>query len=106
MGITVTALLICTYMPIWGYICCLFGLIVAIAAKSLPIGGIFISIFAIPYAFFLRGPEAGIIITMAVLLLLHKHYRFLKRYVDENMLHNHYRRGRRKKHSQTVPKAA
>ncbi|MDO4188068.1 MAG: glycerol-3-phosphate acyltransferase [Lachnospiraceae bacterium] len=90
MGLIVTAAFFCTYMPIWGYICCIVGLIIAIFAKSLSFGAICVFILAVPYAFMFKGLEAGIFITFAILLMLHKHYRFLKKYIGHELLKKHY----------------
>jgi len=92
MGLVVTTVFICTYMPIWGYLCCFLGLIVAILLKSLPFGAICISIFAVPYAFFLKGVEGGIFITLAMIIVLFKHYRFLKKFVKHELIVLHYHR--------------
>lgn len=94
MGLVVTTVFICTYMPIWGYLCCLLGLIVAILFKSLPIGAICISIFAVPYAFFCKNIEAGIFISIVMMIVLHKHYKFIIKYIDNELLAKHYRRKR------------
>jgi len=95
MGLIVTTIFICTYMPIWGYLCCLLGLIVAIICKSLPFGAICISIFAVPYAFFLKGIEGGIFITLAMIIVLFKHYHFLKKFIGRELITKHYRRNKK-----------
>ena len=89
LGITVTIVFICTYMPIWGYISVLIGIIIALLLKSFRIGMISISVVAVPYAFFCKGIEAGVVIAFAMLILIIRHHKYLKKYIDKNLLHRH-----------------
>lgn len=102
MGIIVTTVFLCTYMPIWGYECCLLGLIVALISRSFPFGALSITFFAVPYGFFCKGPEAGIFITIALFILMSRHYKFLLRFVDKKVLHNYYRFGGRKERTKIL----
>ena len=95
VGITITLVLICTYMPIWGYISVLIGIILALIVKSFRVGMITVSIAAVPYAFFCKGVEAGIFITLVMLILLLRHYKFLKKYISGKLRHRHRPRPRR-----------
>ena len=77
MGVVVTILIMEFYMPLWGPICCLAGLIVALIAKSFPIGAIVIGIMAVPFAFHFKGITAGIFVTLFLLILIQRHYRLI-----------------------------
>ena len=80
MGVVVTILIIVFYMPIWGPVCCLVGLAVALIFKSFPIGALAIGIMAVPFAFHLKGIEAGIFIIVFLLILIQRHYKIIIKY--------------------------
>ena len=96
MGIVVSTLMICTYMPIWGVHCCFIGLLIAVIAKSLPFGAIFVSIAAVPYAFICKSLTGGIFTTIVMLLVLIRHYKFIVKFIDRELIRKHYRRNRRR----------
>jgi len=79
IGACVTMVVLCTYMPLWGPICILLGFIVSLISKSLPIGVFCITLFAVPFAFYVRGPEAGLIVIIEMLFMLRKQYKYLIR---------------------------
>lgn len=86
IGATATMLVICTYMPIWGPICCLLGLIITMIFKSLPLGVLMITVLILPFAFMLRGPVAGIIILSEMLLMFIKQRRHLIRLIQRKVV--------------------
>lgn len=96
MGIVVSTLMICAYMPIWGFYCCLIGLGISVITKSFPFGALFISIAAVPYAYIYKGFIGGLFITIVMLLVLVRHYRFVVKFVSKELLHKHYSRYIRK----------
>ena len=104
MGIVVTVIFLCTYMPIWGVVCVLMGLIVALIFKSFPFGALFISIFAVPYAFILRGWMAGVFFLITMVILLYRHYNFIMNFVDKELLHKHYEKYTKKPTKKSIKK--
>lgn len=83
MGATVTMITLCFYTPIWGPVCCLIGLIASLIAKSLPIGVTIITVLSVPFAFFIRGWHAGIIVLIEMLMMIIKQRRFLISYMKQ-----------------------
>lgn len=96
MGSTVTMLVLITYMPLWGSLCCFLGLITALISKSLPIGVFMITLFTVPFAFFLRGATAGIFVTIEMVMMLVKQSRYIIRLVEQKIIPE-------RKHRRRVP---
>ncbi len=80
MGVVLTIIVITFYMPIWGPVCCLAGLIMALLTKSFPIGALTIAAFAVPFAWHFKGAMAGFLVLFLLLLLCQRHYRVLVKY--------------------------
>lgn len=77
MGVVVTIITLVFYMPVWGPLCCLAGLIVALALKSFPVGAVVIGLMAVPFAFHFKGVTAGIMVALLLLILLQRHYKII-----------------------------
>lgn len=77
IGITIALIIILSYMPIWGIICIILGLIAAVIAKSFPIGALCITILASIFSFFCRGIISGIIILVILSILIIKYHKLI-----------------------------
>ena len=86
IGATVTMVVLCSYMPLWGGICCLMGLIVTLISRSLPIGVFAITLLTVPFAFFLRGATAGIFVTIEMVMMLVKQSRYIIKLVERKII--------------------
>ena len=84
MGATVTMVTLCFYMPIWGPICCLIGLIIGLIARSLSLGVTIMTILTVPFAFFVRGWHAGVIVLIEMVMMIIKQRRFLLKYLENH----------------------
>lgn len=108
MGIVTTLTLIYAYMPIWGFDCLLVGILVILISKSFPQGAIFISIWAVPYAFFVRGFWPGIAISLVMITMLVRHYKTLVAFFGKTVIKEYYnlKRLRRKARFSRIFKGA
>lgn len=82
-GVTVTCTWLIIYMPLWGTVCCIAGGVLTLLTGYLPLGAFLIALFAVPAAFLSKGLEAGICMTVFLLLMISRHYRGLKRMADK-----------------------
>lgn len=80
-GVATTCACLVFSTPLWGGASCLLGLAVVALAGYLPLGAVVIpAVFLLP-AFFLSGPEAGMLGTVLTLVMLSRHVHGLERIV-------------------------
>ena len=96
IGFSVSMLTLIYFMPIWGVLCFVIGMILAYILKSLPIGVITMSFLMIPFAYHYKSTHAAVIIAIIMLALIVSHQRILLRYVDRNVIKAHYAERRKR----------
>ena len=78
-GVAVTVTWLILLMPIYGTFVSVIGGIITIITGFLPLGAVIIAFGAIPGAFYFYGMEYGIVVSIAALLMLSRHYRGILR---------------------------
>ena len=68
-------------MAIYGTVVSIIGGIANLVTGYLPLGAVLITILAIPGAFLIYGMEYGILVTIAALIMISKHYKGLGRII-------------------------
>lgn len=96
-GVAVTCTFLILAAPFWGVASCLVGLGVVLLSGYLPLGAVLIPAVFLTPAVLCIGPEAGILVLLAALLMLSRHYRGLGRILrgeEEKKLRGHGNRRR------------
>jgi glycerol-3-phosphate acyltransferase PlsY len=91
-GVAVTCTWLTCYLPGWGLLCCIAGGAAVLISGYLPLGAVLISVLAVPLAFWQYGPESGICMILAAMLMFSRHYRGLIRIAqgtEERFFHGH-----------------
>ena len=81
-GITVTALVFIAYMPLWGCICCVFGIGIGLAKRSYTMAVFVASAMMLPVVFADRGIISGLFIILFIILMGAKNYDLVIDYMD------------------------
>ncbi len=78
-GVAATCAALVLTDPLWGSLCCLFGLAVVLVSGYLPLGAVTIPAAFIPVAFLRGGPEAGLLASFLTGMMVYCHIHGLKR---------------------------
>ncbi len=78
-GVTVTCTFLILFSPVWGTLCSLCGLAVALVTGWLSLGALLIPAAFIPFAFLFHGAQAGLLAIAATLLMFSRHAQGLRR---------------------------
>lgn len=78
-GVTVTCTWLILCLPLTGALCCLAGGALVVYLGYLPLGAVVIPALAVPIAWVQFGRESGLVMLVAALLMLSRHYRGLRR---------------------------
>ena len=78
-GVAVTCAWLILYLPLTGTLCCLVGAGVVLATGYLPAGAVVIPALAVPCAWAQYGPESGLVMLCAALMMLWRHRAGLSR---------------------------
>lgn len=85
-GVVLTGIVFIAYIPLWGSISCMLGIISAIVLKSFPVGALVCSLFMVPFVFAERGWKNGLTVIAFAILIVARQYKviikFFRKYAE------------------------